>query len=88
MAMGSTGMGEMYDMHHHMEGPANYLHYGSPGQFGTIEMSGMFTVLKVREGITNYDNPGWYQNPPGTVAESINKANEDIIDAHIHLKHS
>lgn len=72
MSMGSTGMGEMYDMHHHMDGPANYLPFGSPGQFGTIEMSGMFTVLKVREGITTYDNPGWYQNPPGTVAESIN----------------
>ena len=28
----------------------------------------MFTLLKVREGITSYDDPGWYQNPPGTVA--------------------
>lgn len=31
-------------------------------------MGSMFTVLKVREGITNYNDPGWYQNPPGTVA--------------------
>ena len=38
------------------------------GQFGPIEMGGMFTLLKVRDGITNYNDPGWYQNPPGTVA--------------------
>jgi hypothetical protein len=28
----------------------------------------MFTILKVREGLTSYDDPGWYQHPPGTVA--------------------
>jgi len=56
-------------MNHNMAGPPNYLKMGSPGQFGVIELSGMFTVLKVREGITTYENPGWYQNPPGTVAE-------------------
>lgn len=71
MGMGSNGMGEMYDMHHHMEGPPNYLRMGSPGQFGVIELAGMFTVLKVRQGITNYNDPGWFQNPPGTVAESM-----------------
>lgn len=70
MPWGSTGMGDMFDMHH-MEGPPNYLHHGSKGQFGTIEMSGMFTVLKVREGITNYNDVGWYQNPPGTIAEKV-----------------
>lgn len=36
-----------------------------------IEMGGMFTVLKVREGITSYTDPGWYHNPPGTVAEQF-----------------
>jgi FtsP/CotA-like multicopper oxidase with cupredoxin domain len=71
MAMGSTGMGEMFDMHM-MHGPKNYLKFGSPGPFGTIEMGGMFTVLKVREDITNYNDPGWYHNPPGTVAEKVN----------------
>jgi manganese oxidase len=40
------------------------------GPFGPIEMGGMFTVLKVREGLAarDYKDPGWYQNPPGTVA--------------------
>jgi manganese oxidase len=66
MPMGQSGLGEMFEMH--MAGPLNYLPMGSPGQFGTIEMAGMFTVLKVREGITSYNDPGWYQNPPGTVA--------------------
>jgi len=28
----------------------------------------MFTVLKVRDGIASYDDPGWYQHPEGTVA--------------------
>lgn len=72
-AMGSNGMGEMFEMgqHMHREGPPNYLKLGSPGPFGTIELSGMFTILKVREGITSYNDPGWYQNPPGTVAEAV-----------------
>ena len=31
-------------------------------------MGGMFTVLKVRDGITSYDDPGWYDAPAGTLA--------------------
>ncbi|NNM44201.1 MAG: copper oxidase [Chlamydiae bacterium] len=49
---------------------------GFPGPFGKIDMSGMFTILKVREGITNYNDPGWYKNPVGTVAEPINVNSE------------
>ena len=41
------------------------------GPFGPIEMGGMFTVLKVREGIKSYDDPGWYKQPPGTVARKV-----------------
>ena len=29
----------------------------------------MFTVLKVREDLPNYEDPGWYKHPPGTVAD-------------------
>lgn len=71
MPMGSNGMGEMYNPEHSMQRPSNYLPHGSQGPFGTIEMSGMFTVLKVREEIENYNDPGWYNNPPGTVAEQV-----------------
>ena len=40
------------------------------GQFGSIEMGGMFSVVKVREGISaeEYADPGWYEHPAGTVA--------------------
>jgi hypothetical protein len=41
------------------------------GQFGSIGMGGMFTILKVREGITSYNDPGWFRNPPGTVAGPV-----------------
>lgn len=75
-AMGKNGMGEMFEMGQHMQrkGPPNYLRPGSKGQFGIIEMSGMFTVLKIRENLTGYKDPGWYKNPPGTVAELAEKS--------------
>jgi len=40
------------------------------GQFGPIEMGGMFTTVKIREGLKpgDYGDPGPYQHPPGTVA--------------------
>jgi hypothetical protein len=40
------------------------------GQFGPIEMGGMFSVVKVREGqpANDYADPGWYKHPDGTVA--------------------
>src|SRR5262249_11196515 len=39
IAMGETGMGQMFEMGHmHLIGPPNYLKLGSPGQFGVIEM--------------------------------------------------
>jgi len=67
MAMNSDGMQEMATMH--MGGPKNTLPMMiGEGQFGPIGMGGMFTVLKIREGITSYEDPGWYQNPTGTVA--------------------
>lgn len=71
MPMNEKGMGQMFEMSHHMSRPRNFLPYGSIGPFGPIEMSGMFTVLKVREAITSYNDPGWYKNPPGTVAGPV-----------------
>jgi FtsP/CotA-like multicopper oxidase with cupredoxin domain len=68
MAMGRTGMGDMMDMGR----PRNTLPMmAGTGPFGAIEMGGMFTVLKVREGITSYDDPGWYKQPPGTGARKV-----------------
>ncbi|HET9227109.1 MAG TPA: copper oxidase, partial [Thermoanaerobaculia bacterium] len=37
-----------------------------------IFMGGMFTLLKIREGLRSYDeDPGWYEQPEGTVAQPV-----------------
>jgi len=57
-----------------MAGPANTLPMmGCSGPFGRVDMVGMFTVLKVREGLPvgDYRDPGWYRYPPGTVARKV-----------------
>ncbi len=43
------------------------------GQFGPIEMGGMFTAVKIRDGLArdNYADPGPYKNPQGTVAYEV-----------------
>jgi manganese oxidase len=43
------------------------------GPFGPIEMGGMFTVVKVRDGLArnDYGDPGPYRHPQGTVAYEI-----------------
>jgi hypothetical protein len=68
MLMGERGMADMGEME--MPLPDNTLPMmtGS-GPFGAIEMGGMFTVVKVRDGIArnDYKDPGWYQHPAGTV---------------------
>jgi hypothetical protein len=52
-----------------MPGPKNTLPMMTgEGPFGPLEMGGMFTVVKVRDDITSYKDPGWYKHPPGTVA--------------------
>lgn len=70
MAMGEKGMDE-HQMHAgHMQGPENTLPMmAGVGQFGNIGMGGMFTVLKVRGQLKPGDENGWYDNPPGTVAD-------------------
>jgi FtsP/CotA-like multicopper oxidase with cupredoxin domain len=74
MTMGHDGMGEMADMK--MPVPDNSIPMmGGAGPFGTITMGGMFTNLKVREKLDTYDkDPGWYKNPPGTVADKASAA--------------
>lgn len=79
--MNINGMGDMFEMYgsnrkmameSDMKFPPNLSPIGSPGPFGVIEMGGMFTIFKVRDNLTSYTDPGWYQNPPGTVAEAVN----------------
>jgi FtsP/CotA-like multicopper oxidase with cupredoxin domain len=69
MLMGERGMADMGEME--MPLPDNTLPMMTgTGQFGPMEMGGMFTVVKVREGLAkgDYKDPGPYKNPPGTVA--------------------
>lgn len=67
MTMGESGMGEMGGMG--MKVPPNSLPMvGAPGKHGYIDMGGMFTIIKIRENLSSYDDPGWYENPPGTLA--------------------
>jgi len=69
MAMGERGMAEMGDME--MPLPDNTLPMMTGrGPFGPLEMGGMFTVVKIREGLArgDYKDPGWYRQPKGSVA--------------------
>ena len=67
MAMGEKGMADMQGHSQHMAGPKNTIPMMmGKGPFGNLEMGGMFTVLKVRDNIATYEDPGWYQQPPGT----------------------
>lgn len=73
MSMGATGMGEMANMK--MPLPRNSISMvGAPGPFGTIDMGGMFTLLKVRDRLDGDGDPGWYDHPAGTVAEVASAA--------------
>jgi manganese oxidase len=76
MHMGTAGMVGMEHMR--LPGvpqPRNSIAMmGGDGPFGYIDMGGMFTVLKVREGIESYDDPGWYKHPEGTVASAASEA--------------
>jgi FtsP/CotA-like multicopper oxidase with cupredoxin domain len=78
--MGSAGMADMGSME--MAMPDNTLPMMTGfGQFGPIEMGGMFTVMKVRDalGANDYSDPGPYKNPPGTVAYEFKGATSEPV---------
>ncbi|WP_292533181.1 copper oxidase [Methylocystis sp.] len=73
MPMGASGMGEMaaHMAAGHMPSPANTLPMMTgQGQFGPAEMGGMFTLVKIREGLgaNDYKDPGPYKHPGRTVS--------------------
>lgn len=73
MTMGATGMGDMAEMG--MPVPKNSIPMGGgQGPFASIDMGGMFTVLKVRDNPDTADPKGWYQHPKGTVADRADNA--------------
>lgn len=75
MVMGERGMADMTEMA--MPIPENTAPMMTgEGPFGSVEMGGMFSVLKVRDNQPpgDYSNPGWYEHPPGTVASEYTGA--------------
>ena len=41
---------------------------GRSGAIRSHRYGRVFTVIKIREGITSYEDPGWYRNPEWAVA--------------------
>src|SRR3984885_12288808 len=63
--------GDMQNMDRPMALPENTLPMmGGAGPYGSIEMGGMFTVVKIRPDLApgDYRDPGWYHPPRNTVA--------------------
>jgi hypothetical protein len=86
MTMGHTGM-DMGKMAEVMPYPPNTISMkGATGPFGDyISMGGLFTIVKVRDELKNYDeDPGWYQHGPGTVA--LKASDSDLARDGINVK--
>jgi manganese oxidase len=69
MVMGERGMADMAEME--MPLPDNTAPMmGGQGPFGSLEMGGMFTTVKIRRDQRpgDYKDPGWFKHPAGTVA--------------------
>jgi len=82
MVMGDRGMADMAGMA--MPLPDNTLPMMTgQGPFGSVEMGGMFTVMKVRRGQKrgDYADPGWYRQPPGTQAREVAAAVAEPVRA-------
>ena len=75
MVMGERGMADMGEMQMSIPDNTAPMMTGT-GQFGPLEMGGMFTVFKVRKDQKpgDYKDPGPYQFPEGTVAYEWNGA--------------
>ena len=76
MPMGETGMAEMTDMKSmmNMPLPENTIPMTTgTGQYGAIDMGGMFTTVKIRDGLArnDYKDPGAFKHPRGTVAREV-----------------
>jgi hypothetical protein len=72
MRMGENGMADMGEME--MPIPDNTLPMmGGQGQYGAIAMGGMFTTVKIRQGLAHddYKDPGPYKHPKGTRAYAL-----------------
>ena len=69
MVMGERGMADMAEMDMPLPDNTARMMTGE-GPFGSVEMGGMFSMVKVRKDqkAGDYKDPGWYKHPAGTVA--------------------
>ena len=69
MVMGERGMSDMTEMEMPLPDNTEKM-MGGQGPFGSVEMGGMFSVVKVRpdQKRGDYGDPGWFKHPPGTNA--------------------
>jgi FtsP/CotA-like multicopper oxidase with cupredoxin domain len=75
MTMGASGMSEMDGMAQ----PVNTIAVmGAKGPHGTIDMGGMFTILKIRDSLAN--DPGWYAAPTVASEASADDLHRDGIE--------
>jgi hypothetical protein len=70
MVMGERGMADMGEMEMPIPDNTAPMMTGT-GPYGSLEMGGMFSVLKVRKDQKpgDYSDPGWFKHPEGTVAQ-------------------
>jgi hypothetical protein len=75
MTMGASGMSEMAGMAQ----PVNSIAMmGAKGPHGTIDMGGMFTILKIRDSLAT--DPGWYAAPTVASEASADDLHRDGIE--------
>jgi hypothetical protein len=69
MVMGERGMADMAEMEMPLPDNTARMMTGE-GPFGSVEMGGMFSMVKVRRDQKrgDYSNPGWFKHPAGTAA--------------------
>ncbi len=82
MVMSERGMGDMTEMN--MPIPDNTAPMmGGDGPFGSLEMGGMFTTVKVRKHQKpgDYSDPGWFKHPSGTIAYEYKGPQPEVVRA-------
>jgi hypothetical protein len=82
MLMGERGMADMGEMEMPIPDNTAPMMTGA-GPFGSLEMGGMFTVLKVRKDQKpgDYKDPGWFSHPEGTMPKMLSGPVDEPVRA-------
>jgi hypothetical protein len=88
MVMGDRGMHDMAEMQMPLPDNTAPMMTGQ-GPFGAMGMGGMFSVVKVRrdQAPGNYQNPGWFSHPPGSVAYEYQSELQEPVRQSPHHDH-